>query len=126
MSEELTIIVPLPAAVLNPNRSRVHWSKLSKATKIFREAGYYAAMNAINRAKIRTPFAAVTIESHFYFPHKRRRDKDNCAASLKAIQDGLVDAGLVSDDEKITNGLTFLVSNAANPRVELLVRSTDA
>ena len=34
----------------------------------------------------------------FLFPDARRRDPDNCIASLKAYLDGIADAGLVAND----------------------------
>ncbi len=122
---ELKIIVPLPAAVLNPN-SRVNWRKRCKATKIWREAGYIAALDAINREKIPMPFSRATIEPHFFFRNVRRRDDDNFSESLKAIRDGLSDAGVVSDDSDFTQLPPILDVDKDNPRVELLVRSTDA
>lgn len=59
-------------------------------------------------------------------PDRRRRDKDNLLASLKAAFDGAQDAGLIADD----SGLTYLPivitePDKANARVTLTFIRTD-
>ena len=44
-------------------------------------------------------------------PDRRRRDKDNLLASLKAAFDGAQDAGLIADD----SGLTYLPITIQEP-----------
>lgn len=44
------------------------------------------------------PVEKAMITYEFYFKNERRRDPDNYAACAKAIQDGLVKAGILPDD----------------------------
>ncbi len=124
--ETLTITLPLPPAVLNPNSSRVHWRRVQQAIKSYREAGYIAAMDAVNRQKPSVPFKAVTLQATFYFKVKRRRDGGNFESTLKPAQDGLVDAGVIVDDDyaRVTNLPPILKIDRDNPRVELVVTET--
>ncbi len=122
----IMITLPLPPPVLNPNSSRVYWRRVQQAIKSYREAGYIAAMDAVNRQKPAVPFKAVTLQATFYFKVKRRRDGGNWNATLKPAQDGLVDAGIVRDDEHtiVTNLPPILRIDRGNPRVELVVTET--
>ena len=56
---------------------------------------------------------------HWYARDSRRRDRDNCLASLKATFDGLTDSGLLVDDSGITHLPLVLAVDPKNPRVEL-------
>lgn len=44
------------------------------------------------------PMNKVSVTLEFYFPDKRRRDPDNYGFSAKFLLDGLVKAGVLSDD----------------------------
>ena len=46
---------------------------------------------------------AATARLTFHFPDNRRRDPDNLLARSKALFDGLVDAQLLVDDNKVTH-----------------------
>ena len=46
-----------------------------------------------------TPWECCAVEATFYFKTERRRDQDNAMGSLKSAYDGIVDAGLVEDDD---------------------------
>ncbi|MEC0231168.1 RusA family crossover junction endodeoxyribonuclease [Paenibacillus alba] len=45
-----------------------------------------------------SPVAKVSITLEFFFPDKRRRDPDNHAFAAKFLLDGLVKAGVLTDD----------------------------
>lgn len=96
--ESVTIILPLPTKVLSPNCAVAttggRFAKAS-ATKRFREL----AKEAVENECITTaPWGEVLVEVTFFHSNKRRRDQDNSMGSLKAVYDGIVDAGLVADD----------------------------
>jgi hypothetical protein len=59
----------------------------------------------------------------FYFPNDRRRDEDNAIASLKAAYDGVVDAGLLSDDDHkhMQRERPEFKIDRKHPRVELII-----
>ena len=82
--ESVIIILPLPAKVLQPNCT----------------VGTIGGREAVEAECIETlPWLNVTIGATFFYPNKRRRDQDNAMGSLKAAYDGIVDAGLVIDDD---------------------------
>jgi hypothetical protein len=60
------------------------------------------------------------IQPVYYFRDKRRRDRDNYAAMLKASYDGIADATSVDDKEFIPLPCVMGVDKE-DPRVELIV-----
>ena len=54
----------------------------------------------VESEKIETgPWELARVSATFFFKNHRRRDPDNAMASLKSAYDGIVDAGLVVDDD---------------------------
>lgn len=45
------------------------------------------------------PWQHARVNAEFFFRDNRRRDPDNAMGSIKAAYDGIVDAGLVVDDD---------------------------
>lgn len=72
---------------------REHWAVKAKRVKEVRQATALLARQAgvprLNR---------ITVELHYCPRDKRRRDPLNLVALLKPIEDGLVDAGVIPDD----------------------------
>lgn len=88
------ITLPWPPKELNPN-SRVHWSKLAKAKKLYRQMCWAAAC----QAQVQPPaHGMIHLDIRFYPPNKQRRDLDNMLASLKSGLDGIADAWKVDDN----------------------------
>ena len=85
-----TIHVPLTANPLSLN-GRQHWRVKAKHTKQWRQ---FAALSATRYPEL--PACDVTLT--WFVTDKRRRDEDNLYPLLKALCDGLVDAGVVPDD----------------------------
>jgi Holliday junction resolvase RusA-like endonuclease len=76
----------------NSNRDRhKHWTKQRREAAEIRVAAFSLARGM---HPVETP-ANMTVS--FAFPDKRRRDLDNY--SIKAFVDGLVDSGLIPDDD---------------------------
>ena len=48
------------------------------------------------------PYKEATIKRVFYFHKNIKRDKDNFNARCKCLTDGVKDAGVLEDDDKIT------------------------
>jgi len=84
----------LPYPELSPN-SRLHWAVKARAVKAAREEVGWLA-KAQWRDKL---MARARISYEFYVKDKRRRDLDNLLAMAKPWQDGLVDAGVLEDDD---------------------------
>lgn len=121
--EEVTIVLPLPPKVLQPNCTiATPGGRFMKAaaTKRCRKIARIAAEDEyIDSA----PWLLVKVWPMFYFKVNRRRDVGNAIASLKAYEDGVIDAGLVPDDEISYWKLQppeFLIDKK-NPRVELRI-----
>jgi Holliday junction resolvase RusA-like endonuclease len=49
--------------------------------------------------KVKWPNTVITAKVVFVVPDRRQRDLDNCMAMLKPCWDGLVDAGVLVDDD---------------------------
>jgi crossover junction endodeoxyribonuclease RusA len=95
MSEDRIYTVTLPAGMtlLNAN-DRSHWRVRARIAKALREAAAYSA----RAAKI-PPLERVRIEAVLHPHDKRRRDPHNWYPSYKPCIDGLVDAGVIPDDD---------------------------
>ena len=123
MNESCLIVLPLPSGVLSPNHvsgsfgGRVaKWKATSHCKRVAKEA---AQAQMIASA----PWKKATIKATFYHKQERRRDDVNAYAACKAYWDGIVDAGLLVDDDH-THLTTLPASFAIDkkfPRVELLI-----
>jgi Holliday junction resolvase RusA-like endonuclease len=118
MPDVITVTVGTPSRLMNPN-SRCHWGVKAKATKRARVEAWAAAQVAMYEANVKGGWKEATAEVHWYARDSRRRDKDNCLSSLKATFDGLVDAGLLVDDNAITHLPLIIFVDPKNPRVEI-------
>lgn len=89
----------LPPVEYSPNW-RGHWSERYQAGIVYGNAVYCECVDARNRALIMPfPFIRARLNLTFVFPEKRRRDKDNLIARFKPGLDGIVQSGLVLDDD---------------------------
>ncbi len=82
------------------------------------------ACEAIEDAEIETaPWEHVIVLVSIYYSTRRRRDDDNAMGSLKPYYDGIVDSGLVADDDKInmTRIMPRLLFDNKSPRVDMLL-----
>lgn len=127
---KLTITLPLPHKSLSPNYTvGSRGARLGKAAKIkkYRGESSFAACVAINDSGFpRVNWKEATASVTFYWRDRRRRDKDNADASLKAAWDGFVDSGLLNDDVGLTRLPTKFDYDKVNPRVEITIWQTDA
>jgi Holliday junction resolvase RusA-like endonuclease len=80
------------------------------------------AKEAVESERVETiPWKVISVKATFFFKTDRRRDQDNAVGSIKAAYDGIVDSGLVSDDdyESMKRGMPEFFVDKANPRVML-------
>ena len=93
-----TITVPPPTRVLSPN-GYLHWRKVSKAKKDHRELVCILA-----KQQQAAPISgAVEIQIDWYMANKTfycPMDNQNAISALKAAIDGIVDAGVIEDDNR--------------------------
>ena len=128
IAESVTIILPLPAKVLQPNCTVATMGgrfKKASATRRYRRLAFLEAMydrdrvpDAIAEAPL---WRKASIKTVFYHKTKRKRDEDNAKGSLKAAFDGVVDSGLIPDDdsEHLTHEPPEFKIDKMFPRVEL-------
>ena len=107
-----TITLPLPSRNLSPN-SRVHWSKLAEHKKAARRNAAHETWMQIGICRLKG------YRLDFYWPTKRRRDKDNAAAMCKAYMDGVADCTTQDDSEWDFDGVRFAIDKE-NPRLEIV------
>ncbi|QSR25546.1 hypothetical protein CFH99_07910 [Nocardioides aromaticivorans] len=86
---------------------RMHWAPKAKRTKALRELGYDTAMaNPVGT------FDVAHIAAFIGYPRNGRADPANAAPTVKALIDGLVDAGVFPDDDSThVIGPTYLRGN---------------
>jgi Holliday junction resolvase RusA-like endonuclease len=65
----------------------------------------------------------VKVDARFYFPDRRRRDRENYAAAVKAGVDLLVAVGCIErDDHEYFDMTVHMLYDKSNPRLELEIR----
>lgn len=125
--ETVKIVIPLPPPFLSPNRpcgSRGGRILRSRLTKKYREIARRAASIAGVESG---PWEKATIKADFYHKTQRRRDDVNQLAMLKPAYDGIVDAGIMVDDDS-THLFTLTPAfhlDKKCPRVELTLTRTE-
>jgi hypothetical protein len=124
--KQIRINLDMPHKHLSPN-SRCHWAQKAKAKKDQRDHSCYRILWALNEiAPVNThfrewvPWKTANVQIVVTPPDRRRRDKDNLLASLKAAFDGAQDAGLIADDSGLTYlPITIAEPDKANPGVQI-------
>ena len=87
-----TIKFPWPPKELSPN-ARVHWAVKAAKVKLYRSYYYYLT----KQSGIKVNDNPIELFITFNPPDKRKRDMDNCLASIKSGLDGLAEALKVND-----------------------------
>lgn len=122
MNEQVVVVLPLPPRILSPNcptaSFRGRMMRASAAKKQKRLA--YEQTRDVMRDGMKWDKASV--KAVFYHAINRRRDDVNALAMLKSAYDGVVQAGLIPDDDRShlrTEGAEFEIDKQW-PRVELV------
>lgn len=89
-------VLPLTRSKLITANDKMHWAARSRLTKQLRQWGYLLGRGGEGVARFGLQHARVEVE--FAYPDRRRRDRSNLAPTVKALMDGLIDAGLLPDD----------------------------
>jgi crossover junction endodeoxyribonuclease RusA len=92
----MSVSLPYPPAVLNPN-SRVHWSKKTKAASQYKEDCHWILRAHINQGGDIKGIRRWKLT--FCPPDGRRRDLDNQLASVKQALDALSEISGVDDSK---------------------------
>lgn len=94
----LVLRLPWPPPELSPNARPHHMAKW-RATRDYRLTCWATARRDVPIPECFKPVSPITASVVFVVPDKRKHDLDNCMAMLKPAWDGLVDAGLLVDDD---------------------------
>lgn len=118
--ETAIIVLPLPVRLLSPNcPAGSYGGRIGKAVaaRKYREAAKREAL----ALGIEGTWRKASVSVSFFHAQDRRRDDVNSLAMLKPAYDGVVDSGLLEDDDSrhlVTTGASFHIDKK-NPRVEL-------
>jgi hypothetical protein len=88
----LTLTIPAPCEWITSNQ-RIHRMEQARRTRLWREAGRLAAAG---QGALDTP---VHIVAHVTKPRGGRYDPGNWYGTAKAAVDGVVEAGVLADDD---------------------------
>lgn len=114
-----TLDLPFDKPPLTENQRWPHWAPKAAVTKKVRAASFWAAKSA------GIPICdRVRVTLTWFVNTRHRRDADNVNPTLKALCDGLVDAGVVDDDtpvwmEKVMPVITYRPGQPAS--MQLLI-----
>ncbi len=89
-------VLPLTRSKLITANDKMHWGVRARLTKQLRQWGYLLGREGEGVARLGLTHARVEVE--FAYPDRRRRDRSNLSPTVKALMDGLIDAGLLPDD----------------------------
>ena len=89
-------VLPLTRSKLITANDKLHWAARARLTKQIRQWGYLLGREGEGVARLGLTHARVEVE--FAYPDRRRRDRSNLSPTVKALMDGLIDAGLLPDD----------------------------
>lgn len=96
-SPSLTVTLPWPDPVLNPN-ARAHWIVERFAKRDAKKTAWALVLQSMGRNWWAYRFTGtLDVSLIFHPPSSHRRDRDNCQASMKAALDGI--AGALSVDD---------------------------
>lgn len=92
VTNELTLTIP--AEWWLTSNQRIHWSKRSTATANLRTL----AIAECQKQRVIRGLQFARIVAHLTYPDKRQRDAQNAHLTTKALVDGLIDYGVLPDD----------------------------
>ena len=91
MHQELTLDIPDPEWMSSNDRS--HWRAKARKTAALRHRAGWAAK------QLAPTTGPVLVVAHIGYPRAGKADPGNAAPTVKAILDGLTDAGVWPDDD---------------------------
>ena len=92
----IEIVLGWPPSDLSPN-ARLHWAKLAKAKKLYRQKCATVTKHQLKKYKYSELPEKLVLEMTFIPPDRRSYDRDNLVARMKSGIDGLSDALRIND-----------------------------
>lgn len=116
-----TVELPLPPRQLSPN-SRNHWRVRHRHSKAYRGKCRDAVLGMLAEGLVcmESDWSAANLQPTYYHTDRRRRDRDNLSAMLKAAYDGIAEA-LGVDDYGFRPTMPEVDVDKERPRVEIVV-----
>lgn len=90
------VVVEVPAGEWLTSNGRYHWASRARRTRKLRTRAALAARAARPRIP---PMVRASITVHVHGRTRARTDPANAYPTIKAVVDGLVDAGVLPDDD---------------------------
>ena len=92
----IEIVLGWPPSDLSPN-ARLHWAKLARAKKQYRNGCFSVSKEQLKKIKTDSIPEKLVLEMTFIPPDRRSYDRDNLVARMKSGIDGLADALKIND-----------------------------
>lgn len=120
---ELTIVLPLVPRKLWPNGRPSKFAR-AKSVRVHRDSAFFATREAMRAKKVAGSWDKAEAIERFFWPDAGRRDTRNAEAANKSYFDGIVDAGLLTDDrsEVLTHLPSEFSIDRERPRLEITIR----
>ena len=116
----IEVTLPFPPTELSPN-SRLHWAKLAKAKKTYRQACWAQTLEQIS-VRHQIPDGPLQLSLEFVKPTMREMDRDNLLARMKSGLDGMCDA-LKIDDKRFNTVIVRVAPDRIGGFVKILIES---
>ena len=116
----MVLVLPFPDSRLLPNQ-KLHWAIKYQSAQAAKTMAFIEA----SRFRQKTPLPSVSVKVTWFPPDNRRRDEDNYTRATKHYMDGIVQAGLIEDDnhrviKDVKRG--FGPPDKGNPRTEIEIK----
>lgn len=99
-----TLTLTIPKQLWLSANHRLHWAERARRTKSLRQMGYLTAC-----AEKVPPMGLTAVTAFIAYPRNGKADPANSAPTVKALIDGMADAGVWPDDDSThVLGPTFL------------------
>lgn len=120
--ETFTLELPKLADWLNANIKR-HWAPNAKLVKAWRHGAHIYA----RQAKLPKGLQRVQVDAYVWKNSRRQYDPHNLMPTLKPVIDGLVDYGLIPDDNTTHLAGPFIHHGGYGPeKLVLVIQPVDA
>lgn len=91
---DVVVTLAISRNVLMTSNSRLHWAEKARRTRVIRDMAHILCKHEHRHTRLE--MATLVVETRW--PDRRIRDADNVAPMSKAAIDGVVQAGLLADD----------------------------
>ena len=102
-----TITLTIPANEWLSSNQRLHWAQKARRTRSIRTRAHMLGLYALRAGNVTAHTSKTHVHVLVAYPTARKADPPNSSPTVKAIIDGLVDAGIFPDDNSDHVSLGF-------------------